>query len=84
MKKIVAVTQVVEVEVDESKFTPQFMEGFKRFMYDFDSIDDHIKHIAQLEARGLRRSFIEGYGPIENFGINSHVVSAEEEILGDG
>ncbi len=72
MRKIVEVTQTIEVEVDEKKFTPNFMSDFKKHFYDFDSVDDHIKHIAQMEARGLIQredQFVEGYGNLDDMGI---------------
>lgn len=82
MKKLVEVTRVIEVEVDETKFTPQFMEEFRDSFYPFMSIDDHLKHLAQLEARGLLDSrFIEGYGAAKDMGIKTRVVDQEEEIV---
>lgn len=73
MKKKVLATIVVEVEVDESKFTEEFMREFRESFYDFDSIDKHIKHLAQLYARGFAGDgafdFIEGYGHPREMGI---------------
>lgn len=72
MIRTVEVRERVRVTVDESKFTPQFMESFRRVFYDFDSIEDHVKHIAQAYARGLintSRDFLEGYGPLDQFGV---------------
>lgn len=66
------ITQWVSVEVDETKFTPDFMKAFAETFYDFQSIDDHRRHLAQLVARGvigLRPDFIEGYGNPSDFGI---------------
>lgn len=71
MKRTVRTTVVVDVEVDESKFTPAFMESFRSTMYDFRTIDDHVAHLGQMHARGLCDdfSFIEGYGPAKDMGI---------------
>ena len=81
MKKTVTVTQQVEIEIDESKFTDEFMAEFRQHFYPFTSIDDHIQHLAQLEAHGiLSSSFVEGYGPPEEFGIQARVAWTEEEI----
>lgn len=77
MTKTVVVRQDVEVTVDESKFTPQFMESFRRHFYGFQTIDEHIDHIAQARARGLIQSsadFLEGYGPLKDFGVAVRVV----------
>lgn len=73
MKKyIVAVTKLMEVEFDETKFTKEFIEEFKGFMYPFNDVDDHIKFLAELEASGRigYDKFVEGYGNIKTgFGI---------------
>lgn len=86
MRKIVEVTQTIEVEIDEKKFTPEFMQDFRKHFYDFNSVDDHIKHIAQMEARGLIQSedaFVEGYGNLDAMGIfvSTNGQDQEEEIV---
>jgi hypothetical protein len=83
MKKQVAVTQIVEIEVDETKFTPEFMAEFRASMYYFRTIDQHIEHLAQLYARNIAddRSFIEGYGPAADMGIKGKVIDQTEDIL---
>lgn len=50
-----------EVEFDENIFDKDFMEHFKEYFYDFDSLEEHAAHIAQFRARFGER-FIEGYG----------------------
>lgn len=80
MKKKASITQFVDVEVDETKFTPEFMEEFKRDFYPFDTIEAHMLHIAQLEARGLLRPLTEGYGDIDEFGIKATVTGGEDSI----
>ena len=83
MKKNVLVTLYVEVEVDDEKYTPEFMEDFRQSMYAFTSIDDHIKHLAQMYARNIveNRSFIEGYGHTDEMGISFAAKGGEEEII---
>ena len=81
--KSVDVTQTIVVTVDESKFTPEFMVEFRAQFYGFNNLDDHIKHLAQMEARGLISSadaFVEGYGPLKDMGISFSVDHQEEEI----
>lgn len=85
--KVVEVFFTVEVTVDEDKFTPEFMQEFRDQMYDFNTLDDHLKHLAQLKVRGIDnldhrfpREFVEGYGEIGDFGISARIVNQEEEI----
>lgn len=82
----VEVRQIVNVDLDESKFDEAFLEEFRESFYQFDTLADHAEHIAQLEARGLTSlefspTFIEGYGPSEEMGIKARVSSTEMEIL---
>jgi hypothetical protein len=82
--KTVAVQQIVKVTVDESKFTPEFMESFRQTMFHFTDIDDHLEHLAQLYARGIHdnlSTFIEGYGPPKEMGIKAQVTDVTEEIM---
>lgn len=87
MTKTVAVTQYVTVTIDESKFTPEFMEEFRGDFYPFDSINDHIEHLAQLTARCIISQtkhypdeFIEGYGTAEDMGIETSINDRDNEI----
>lgn len=84
MKKTVQVTIDVDVTVDESKFTDEWMAEWRTVFYDFHTVDDHIQHIAQLEARGLlSRDFTEGYGPLADMGIEARadIRRMETEII---
>lgn len=83
MTREVEVAQVVEVEVDEKKFTPDFMAEFRRDFYPFLSIEDHLRHLAQLHARNIagNDSFIEGYGPAKEMGIRFESHSFETMII---
>lgn len=75
MKRRVVVSMEVDVTVDESTFTPEFMAEFEANFYPFDTVEAHICHIAQLEARGvLVRNFTEGYGPLSRMGIEAEIV----------
>jgi len=82
-KKTVVVTQYVEIEYDESKFTPEWMADFRSYMFAFHTVEDHLKHLAQLQARGLCdqfEPFAEGYGKLADMGIEMHVDDVEETI----
>lgn len=82
-KKTVYVTLTIDVEVDETKFTDEFMQEYRDSFYSFDTIDDHIKHLAQLHARGIydSDSFIEGYGQASDMGIQLEHVDTEMDIV---
>ncbi len=74
MTKNVIVSTEIEVSVDPEKFTPQFMENFNKYFHEKETIDDHIKYIAELYARGAFTSEneeIEGYGKLKHYGIYS-------------
>lgn len=80
MKETVYVTHEVEVEIDESKFTPEFMQTFRDTMSDFETIKDHIRYLAQLEAQGFCGEYIEGYGNLRDMGIKMELLSSDTEI----
>ena len=79
----VRVEQIIEVSVDETNFTPEFMAEFNRSFYRFGSIRNHVEHLAQLYARGIvdNRSFIEGYGWASEFGIKFRQIDGNQEII---
>lgn len=71
MKKTVEVRITVEVEIPDNLLTEEAMANFRLDFYDFKTPEDHIKHLAQLNARGLANeyNFIEGYGEPKKLGI---------------
>lgn len=80
--KKVKITQTIEVTIDETKLNQDFMDGFASYMFDFDR-DEHIKHLAQMHAKGLAdrpSTFVEGYGPLKDMGIQLRQVSQTEEM----
>lgn len=84
MTKTIEVRQQVTVTVDENKFTPEFMGAFRKSFYDFETIEEHIEHIAQAGARGIVSwpgDFLEGYGKLNDFGVTFKVGHAECEVL---
>jgi hypothetical protein len=83
MKLNVAVTQIVEVTLDETKFTPQFMAEFRESFFHFTTTEEHALHLAQLHARGVSDDgeFIEGYGPAKDMGIRFKVIDQTEEVV---
>jgi hypothetical protein len=83
MKFIVAVTQIVEVELDESKFTNDWLADYcEHFYITTRNVEDHAMHIAQLHARGLLDPhFTEGYGRLADMGIKARITEQDEEII---
>lgn len=80
MKKTVIVEFWVDVDVDESKFTPEFMDEFSKTFFEADNIDNHIEHIAWLECRQMLEGFVEGYGEIKEFGISASIADMSASI----
>lgn len=84
--KLVEVRQRIRVTVDETKFTDEWMGEFRKVMYPFYTINDHLEHLAQLYARGIydNHSFIEGYGKAKDLGIKFYDTrDGEQEVLQD-
>ena len=86
----IEVTQTIEVELDPAKFDEAFMEEFRESFFPFYDIEDHAKHIAQLQARGgvdldgffSDRTFVEGYGLAKEMGISARVTDTEiQQVL---
>ncbi len=74
VKRIVEITSTVrvEVEVDEAKFTPEFIAEFESYMFSAPTLNDHVENLASLYARGVvdrLDTFIEGYGAPGDMGI---------------
>ena len=66
------VEQTFDITYDPTKFTPEFLEHFRQHFYDFETVDDHLNHIADCIARGIAygpECFLEGYGKLSTFGI---------------
>lgn len=83
----VDVIQTVRVTLDETKFTPEFLNEFANSFYPFLDIEDHAEHIAQLRARGIIEidhvgEFIEGYGPSDEFGMKTEITETDTYLSG--
>ena len=59
------------------------MKNYQRYFYDFDTVEEHVENLAQLEARGLIGwdNFVEGYGNIKDMGIDIKIVDGTKEIV---
>ena len=56
------------IEIDDSIITEEWMENFREYMNDFDSLEEHAEHLAQYQARMGNHQFIEGYGNVKRDG----------------
>lgn len=78
-------TTYVLVTVDETKFTPEFMEEFRESFFDYETIDEHIEHLGSLYGRGVisgyADEFIEGYGRANEMGIKFKTIVEETDVL---
>lgn len=84
--KTVIVAMEVKVTVDETKFTPEFMEQFNSHMFDMgDDLDEHILNLAEKyvrgDAQGWEDDFLEGYGPLKDMGVRFNEVGLTTEIV---
>jgi len=84
------------IEFDESVCNKEWMKKFRRYFYDFYTLEQHAQHIAQFRARFGSRH-IEGYGvPLENGevpywadkdevnrAINIRIISEDSDIYVD-
>lgn len=81
-----SVVRLVSVEIDETKFTEEFLKEFREHIsshiYD---IDGHIEHLAWSFAAGRADDdqFIEGYGPAKDFGIKFREISDDVETISE-
>lgn len=69
MTKNVEVIFNVDVTVDETKFTKEFLDNFSKFFQKLDNLQEHIEHIAVLGVNGQLSEFTEGYGTLADMGI---------------
>ena len=76
----------LSIEVDESKFTEEWMEDFRKVFYPFRTVQDHIEHLCLLQARGVIElpftEFVEGYGNPADMGIRIVTIDVEVDRIG--
>jgi hypothetical protein len=77
MKKIVKVIQEVEVNIDETKFTDEFMSKLKEW-YRLVSIDDFVKYVAILKSKGGCSIAFDRL--CEQYNVGYHVETSKVEI----
>ena len=76
----VDVTLSMTVDLDTSKFTPEFMAAYKRHFQPFETIEDHVRYLATAGVNNDLREE-EGYPPFEQMGIDVSVDDWEAKIL---
>lgn len=73
MKHHYNVETEVTVQLDESKFTPEWMKDFSSTFFRCDTLDGHRQHLAEMFATGMIEGrpseFVEGYGILSEMGI---------------
>ena len=79
-KVVVTRENEYEIEFDENVFNQEFIDHFKEYFCDLDTLEDHAKNIAQFRARFGER-FIEGYGMPKVNGKIPFVARVREEEL---
>lgn len=85
-KHTILVAQYIEVTVDESKFTPEFIANFNQHFHHCPTVEDHMKHIATSFARGIVTSpsqFLEGYGLLNEYGVKLKRQHSDAELVED-
>ena len=94
MRAFINIDQNVVVTIDRAKFSEEFMREFRECFYPFDTIEEHLRHLATLYARGIAYNggFIEGYGEAEamgikleeDTGIEASIWELEDDVMGGG
>ena len=78
------VNQTISVEVDESKFTPEFLKAFREQIYELETLDDHLEFLAEKYAtgriQGYPSEFVEGYGKLGDMGIKLRQLECEVDV----
>ncbi len=82
MRREVTVVQRIQVEIDEEKFDPKFLQEFAETFYDFKTVEEHILHLGQMFARGIMPEcgFVEGYGELAEMGIKVRDIDLETTL----
>lgn len=89
MRMTMRVTSIVDLNLIDAAFTPEFIEEFRSTMVPLDTIEDHGEYISGLVVSGVIEEIsdhcgleqvIEGYGRIGDFVSLAKVTSSEAEI----
>lgn len=68
----VTISRSFAITYDQDKFTPEFLDKFRKHFYDFATVQEHLEHLAGCISRGIVNTpddFLEGYGKLSDFGI---------------
>jgi hypothetical protein len=81
--KQVKVETVVEVTVDDDKFTDAFMKEFQEYITSFVTLDDHILYLGWAFVSGscTQNDMVEGYGELSAMGIKFNIIDTYTEIV---
>lgn len=79
MKKFkctVVKTTEMEIEIDDSIWTPEYIAEWQKQFYDADDITDVVTHIATMKSECENGAFIEGFGiPMINGNIPYNAIT---------
>lgn len=81
MEKTVRLEFEVKIKYDKSFFNKKFMEAFRDYMFPFETVGEHLEHLAQMKVRGLAEGFVEGYGDLDEKGIVMRCEQTNSEVL---
>lgn len=56
------------IELDENILNEEWMEHFRSYMCDYNTLEEHAENIAQFQARFGEHTFLEGYGNVTRNG----------------
>ncbi|UTU08054.1 hypothetical protein CcrC1_gp368 [Caulobacter phage C1] len=81
----IEVKTIVRVEVDETKFTPEFMEEYSKYFNFRDTVEEHQEYLGRIFAAGIidgfQEEFVEGYGKLKDMGIRLSLLQETAEVL---
>lgn len=70
----------IELIIDETRFTPEFLKEYAETIGGCHNLEDHLKNLSVLITRGQissDRDFVEGYGVLRDFGVSFDVNGSE-------
>lgn len=74
-----AITQIVEIEIDEDNFGPDFLAEFSTTMWTVHDPKEVAQHIAFNFGFNGAYDFVEGVGDLEEMGVNVSSIEVDVE-----
>lgn len=73
----------VDVEIDETKISKEWLDEFSAYMWPVKSVDDIIKYVARyvtVNDQIGEDGFVEGIGESSEIGLKTTLIDEDEEI----